>query len=368
MPYTVERIALPASSPGTFRSLAVHRFGRAGARPKAYLQAAIHADEPPGMLILHHLARRLAAADAEGQVTGEVILVPVANPIGLDQMVQGAVLGRHDFRSAGNYNRGWPDLATGIEARILDRLGSDPVANAALVRATLRDMLDAPAPADGVAALQVALARLACDADLAVDLHCDEDAEAYVMTPGPPFFPLERAVALAADTGVAWLMPSSRLDGSSFDLSLMRPWARLQEAAGPDRPVPLGCYAVTFEMRGMAALDDGQAARDAAGFFRHLQRLGAVAGDPGSVEPAGISIVPVAQELSTPCTGLVLYPGPLGRKVARGDLVAEILDPAAAPDVPRAALHAGMAGHVISRRLQRIVAPGDFVAMIVGPE
>lgn len=365
MPYTIERIALPASSPGTTRTLAVHRFGRAGARPKAYLQAAIHADEPPGMLILHHLARRLAAADAEGQVIGEVILVPVANPIGLDQMVQGAVLGRHDFRSGGNYNRDWPDLAAGIEARLLDRLGSDPAANVALVRKALRESLDALAPADGVGALQVALARLACDADLAIDLHCDEDAEAYVMTPDVP---LERAVALAADTGVTWLMPSKRLDGSYFDVSLMRPWARLREIAGPDRPVPLGCYAVTFEMRGMAALDEAQAARDAAGFFRHLQRLGAVAGFPGPVDPAGISIVPASQELSTPCAGLVLYPGPLGRKVARGDLVAEILDPAAAPEVPRAALHAGMSGHVISRRLQRIVAPGDFVAMIVGPE
>ena len=55
MPHRQERIALPAMTPGTRRSIALHRFGRAGARPKAYLQAAIHANELPGAMALHHL-------------------------------------------------------------------------------------------------------------------------------------------------------------------------------------------------------------------------------------------------------------------------------------------------------------------------
>ena len=43
MPSATERILLPANAPGTERSLLVHRFGRAGARPKVYIQAALHA-------------------------------------------------------------------------------------------------------------------------------------------------------------------------------------------------------------------------------------------------------------------------------------------------------------------------------------
>jgi len=42
MPYRKTSIDLPAMSPGSARSVVVHRFGRPGARPKAYLQAAIH--------------------------------------------------------------------------------------------------------------------------------------------------------------------------------------------------------------------------------------------------------------------------------------------------------------------------------------
>lgn len=359
----VERIPLPVSSPGTARTLTALRFGRPGARPKAYLQAALHADEPPGMLILHHLARLLAAADDRGEVSGEIVLVPCANPIGLDQMVQGAVLGRHDFRSAANYNRHWPDLADGLAERVLDRLGADEAGNAALIRAALATRLDEIRPADGVGALHLALARLAYDADFAVDLHCDDEAEAYLMTLETP---LERAVALAADTGVRWLMPGPD-EGTYFTGSLMQPWRALA-AAGSGRPVPMGCYAVTFEMRGMAVVDDGVAAADAAGFFRHLQRLGIVEGDPGPVDHAAVSVVPASELLSTPVAGLVVYPTPLGQLVARGELVAEIVDPTAAdPAAARTALHAGMAGHVISRRLQRIVGPGDFVAMIVAP-
>lgn len=364
MARTIERIKLPASSPGTRRTLVVHRYGTPGGRPKAYLQAALHADEPPGMLILHHLGRQLAAADGRGEITGEVILVPAANPIGLDQMVQGVVLGRHDFRSAANYNRNWPDLCAGLEARVLDRLGTEAAANAALIRRAIGARLDEIRPADGVAALHLALARLAHDADLAVDLHCDDEAEAYLMAPDRP---LDRAVALAADTGVRWLLPSGALDGSYFDAGLMLPWIRLREAAGPHRPVPLGCYAVTFEMRGIATIDDARAAADAAGFFRHLQRLGAVAGDPGPVDVGAVSVVPREEQLSTPVAGLVLYPTALGQSVTAGELVAEIVDPTAGPDAPRTRLHAGIAGHVVSRRLQRIAGPGDFVVMIVGP-
>ena len=50
-----ERIVLPSMSPGTERSIDVLRFGVQGARPKAYLQASLHADEIPAMLVLNHL-------------------------------------------------------------------------------------------------------------------------------------------------------------------------------------------------------------------------------------------------------------------------------------------------------------------------
>src|SRR6185436_14003696 len=76
MPYARRRIELPAMTPGTGRGIVYHRFGRAGARPKAYLQAAIHANELPGAMALHHLMPMLMAAERRRLIRGEIVVVP----------------------------------------------------------------------------------------------------------------------------------------------------------------------------------------------------------------------------------------------------------------------------------------------------
>ena len=45
-------LTLPAGPSGTARRIEVLHFGTPGARPRAYLQAGLHADELPGMLAL----------------------------------------------------------------------------------------------------------------------------------------------------------------------------------------------------------------------------------------------------------------------------------------------------------------------------
>lgn len=112
------QIELPSPAPGTRRMLRVHRYGPPGARPKAYFQAALHADEIPGLLVAQHLLLGLQQAQAEGRISGEVVVVPVANPIGLGQHLNGRLLGRFDFESTGNFNRGFPDLAAVAAERL----------------------------------------------------------------------------------------------------------------------------------------------------------------------------------------------------------------------------------------------------------
>ncbi|MFO1072844.1 MAG: succinylglutamate desuccinylase/aspartoacylase family protein [Geminicoccaceae bacterium] len=141
------RIDLPAPAPGTARHLVVQRFGAAGARPGAYLRAALHAfDELPGVLVLHHLARLLAEAEAAGRVLGEVVLVPLANPIGLAQRAD--PVASRPLRSQ-PHDQLQPRLAglpAGPDQRLGDRLGSDAAANVALIRRELAAQA-APGPA-----------------------------------------------------------------------------------------------------------------------------------------------------------------------------------------------------------------------------
>jgi len=91
----IERVELLGGSVGTSRHVVVHRYGQPGARPKAYLQASLHADEIPPMLVQHHLIRLLDEADAAGLIEGEILIVPVANPIGVGQLVNDVLSGRY---------------------------------------------------------------------------------------------------------------------------------------------------------------------------------------------------------------------------------------------------------------------------------
>src|SRR5215470_10474067 len=125
MPSAAETISLPGAMPGTARQLRVFSFGDPGARPKAYLQAGLHADEPAGMMILRELCKLLAAAEEAGDIKGEIVVVPMANPLGVDQALNSAVMGRFELRTGANFNRAWPDLTAGLVGAVRKRIGDD---------------------------------------------------------------------------------------------------------------------------------------------------------------------------------------------------------------------------------------------------
>src|SRR5690606_33636842 len=165
-------VELPEAVPGTRRSLRIRRFGRPGARPKAYLQAGLHGDELPGILVLDHLERLLEAAKVEG----EIVLVPLANPIGLSQTLVDRHFGRYDLANLSNFNRGWPDLVDAVAAEVGPALGPDPATNVATIREALVRLTRALPAGSENAALRRTLFAHAIDADYVLDLHCDLEA------------------------------------------------------------------------------------------------------------------------------------------------------------------------------------------------
>ena len=89
--------SLLSNSLGSQKTLTSFRYGTPGARPKVYIQASLHAEELPGMLAAYHLMPLLQAAETAGTLVGEVIVVPVANPMGLAQRVDHKSMGRVDL-------------------------------------------------------------------------------------------------------------------------------------------------------------------------------------------------------------------------------------------------------------------------------
>src|SRR6218665_461546 len=88
--------------------------GAGQAAKSVYIQASLHADELPGMLVAWHLKQRLAELEAAGRLRSEIILVPLANPAGLGQVLMDVPLGRYDLESGQNFNRWFVDLSEAV--------------------------------------------------------------------------------------------------------------------------------------------------------------------------------------------------------------------------------------------------------------
>jgi predicted deacylase len=103
----------------------VFRFG-SGER-KAYIQASLHADELPGMRAAWELKKRLAELEAQGALNGVIELVPVANPMGLGQLLQGSHQGRFEGGSGKNFNRDFVELSEPVIAQLPASSGMIPM-------------------------------------------------------------------------------------------------------------------------------------------------------------------------------------------------------------------------------------------------
>ncbi len=367
MTHTIDTALLPAMSPGTTYQLTIHRFGAHGARPKAYFQAALHADETPGLLVGHHLLRALIEADKADGIKGEIIVSPVANPIGLSQNLEGYHVGRLNLDGGGNFNRGFPDLAPLVEDKVAELLGSDADANVVVIREALRKAVSELEETTAHQALRKTLLSEAIDADIVLDLHCDLEALMHIYL-GTPLWP--EAADLCADTGMRAVLLADDSGGGPFDEACGNPWWRLADRF-PDVPVPPACLAGTVEYRGQAEVGDGLAQADAEALMRFLTRRGLIEGDVPAVPEALCDGTPLeaTEIVYAPAAGVVAYAVELGDVVAKGDLIAEIVDPSADdPYDARTPVHAGTDGLILSRQVDKLVRPGQGICKVVGTE
>jgi len=368
MPYRKTRIVLPAMSPGSARSLVVHRFGRTGARPKAYLQAAIHANELPGAMALHHLMPMLLEAERRGRIRGEIVVVPVVNPIGLSQLIGNNHLGRYDFNGRENFNRNWPELSEAVARRLEGRLGRDAAENVARIRDAARTELAAMRPANELQTLRVEALKLSQDADVVLDLHCDQHAVLHLFIsrqdwPGP-------ARVLAADLGAeATLYNDPYPDVATFSGVNSALWPRLA-ARFPAARIPQACLSATVEYRGQRDVNHRLGEADARNLYRFLVRRGLIAGRAGALPRLRAQATPIAgMDVGySPCAGVQVYHVERGAKLRKGTPVCEIIDPmdARGPRARRQVL-ARTDGILFSRRPDGQIAwPGKVLFRIAG--
>jgi len=316
-----------ATEPGLAAyQLTSHHYGSAGSGKKVYIQASLHADEVPPMLVAHFLRRELERLDGDGRIHGEVILVPAANPIGLSQVVHGMPLGRFDLGTGVNFNRGFRHVADELETALAGKLGPDADANVAAIRAEARAAVARWEPQDATQVLKKTLLALAIDADIVLDLHCDNEALLHVYT-GPAL--AERVTPLAALLGARAYLLSAGSGGEPFDEACSRLWWDLAAHFGPAIPIPPACAAVTVELRGEMDVSYDTAEQDARAVLQFLAREGVVDMPQSTLPEPLCAATPLeaVEPLHAPQSGVLVFLKALGDEVKAGDAVADIVNP-----------------------------------------
>jgi predicted deacylase len=333
-------VTIPGDTIGASYHLDVLRFsGRDGDAPKAYLQAALHANELPGVAALHYLIPMLGKAEAEERLLGEVTIVPKANPIGGAQYLFHEHAGRFSLASRVNFNRDFPvPRDGGGRARIA---------------------MDAPVAAEK--RLKSLLLDLAEGHDIVLDLHCDDEGLSYLYIPAP-LWPHMRD--LAACLGSAGVIVWGETSDAAFEEAALLQIADIHDGTAdwPRKAVS------TMELRGRADVAPDTAAHDAEGLYRFLVARGVVS-DPMALAPGDWHGVAAAIEnvemMHAPASGTLLYHVQPGDTVKAGDrLVTIVIAPGEEGGVVE--VTAPQDGLILTRRVHRVTSLGDDLLKLVG--
>lgn len=366
----MQRFDHPLLSPslGSHKTLSSFHFGHNGTGLKIYIQASLHAEELPGMLVAHHLRTQLEAAEAADLIQGEVVLVPVANPIGLAQRLDHKPMGRFEQDTSENFNRHYPDLASAVLPSVTGKLTDDAPANTQLVRRAIGAYLANWVAGTELQSLRRQLLLLSHDAHYMLDLHCDCEGVLHFYTEEPCW---PQMAELAHFLGSQAILLARNSGNRPIDECLSSVWWQLAEKlAGADQAQPLGqgCCSTTIELRGELDVTHALARQDAQAIMNWLRFIGVLACDSRPVVPPALcTATPLAgsQTLYAGTPGVVVFAAEPGQRLKKGDLVAEIIDPI---DQHIERVVAAVDGVFYARIRDRYITAGGELGKIAGAE
>lgn len=352
---------LPSFSPGASHQLIKHSFGEPGSGRSAYLQAAMHADEHPGLLVLQHLMEQLIELEKRAQIVGHIEIVPFANPIGLGQQLFGQMPGRYNMVNGENFNRSFPDITEKVRQRLKE---SPPSPNdTRRLKAIFAEALEGTAVDDAVDAGKAWLLKQALKHDILIDLHCDTSSVLHIYS---NWNQQERALALAAATHVDAVFLEDEAGGFPLDEAYAKAWKEAHQLGLVDTQ-HLG-FSATLELRGQIDVDDEMAAADAAGIIDFLKHEGVIAGDYklATSEPPKIYPLEGVSHLKSPATGVVAWKKRPGDPVFEGELIAEVVPIDLAPGALRIPVLSNLTGILVARHHIKLTRQGQKLGMLAG--
>ncbi len=278
----ISTIDLYKLASGDVLSLQVYKFigdkphGMAPLRPgkKAYIQANLHGAEIVGNGVIQQLIEYLMTLD-KSQLQGEIWLVPVCNPLGVNQRSHVFSTGRFDSYNGKNWNRiFWDyekevgDLTEFAKSQINnspEAIRSNYLARIKQAWAKEHERINRPSSAPLSHQYRYQLQSLCIDADYVIDIHSSSN-QALDYT-----FAFKERIAsikyLLLDYGI--LMDD--YDGDAFDEAFLKPWLALEkELANLGQEIKFDIESWTLELGTGMAMDPNSVATGFAGIKNYL--------------------------------------------------------------------------------------------------
>ncbi len=303
------RIPIRTLPSGHEVSIPVYFFkGKSKTAKKAYLQSSIHGAEHQGNPVIHHLIEFLK----KNPPLGDVTLVPICNPVGMDHKSGEYTDGRYETATGDNWNRAYLD----VEAKLQNLKGAHSVAElktemVKAIRKKLKEGVSFPQK------LALTLQEMAMQADVVLDLHNANVSFPYVYA--ADIF-LKDAVYL----GFKHILSMPTTFGGSLDEAICAPWAKLQKRHGlKDAELPQG---YTIELGGQERISLASGKEEAANIVEFFKHHGIIFGRAKKPGPAIVCNLADYQTIYAPRGGLYDYKIETGSVIKKGTLMAECLN------------------------------------------
>ena len=249
---TVTTIPIQYLASGDRLSIPVYKFIGATPGKKAYIQANLHGSEIVGNAVIHQLIEFFSHLE-DSQLTGEIWLVPVCNPIGTNQRNHFFATGRFNPYDGKDWNRiFWDyekeeeDLAEFAEVQIHyspEEIRKNYLARIQASFEEHRNKLNSPSGIPFSERYRYQLQSLCLDANYVIDIHSSTNQAIdylYCFQSRE-----ESAKAFLLDRGI--LM--NEYDGDAFDEAFMKPWLALEkQLAAFDKAIQFDVESWTLEL------------------------------------------------------------------------------------------------------------------------
>lgn len=370
---TIETIPLQQLASGDHLSLQVYKF--VGSRPgkKVYIQSNLHGGELAGNVVVHRLIEWLVTLEPS-QMIGELWLVPVCNPVGVNVRSHHYASGRFDLYSGHNWNRiFWdyekkaPPLRKFVESQLT--LESSVIQHNFRQRiweqfAQLRVEIDSTAGVPFHEKYRYLLQSLCLDADYVLDLHTSSDlAITYVY-----YFRDRQDSATLFQLDAAILLDD--YDGDAFDEAFIKPWLALEQAfADLGRPIRFDVEAYTLELGSGMQIHPDAVGQGVRGVQNYLVTKGILEVPKlPHVDYSAMRLLPRSKQKRyyAPAGGMIQSRADLGTVVEAGSPLYELLRFNKAGTVPTVqTVHAARAGLVFDVATSQAVNEGEYVIGIL---